>query len=151
MKPLLHCLSRLVGRTWGSFGKCGSSAMGFAPNRSLLRTCFGVSRKPWGVDSIGVWSVIKPANLNYPDNVVAGFLNDCFFKWFLPQRGVLSIADSSPCSIAPEERYVLFPNSYGQHIFTTLSPFGFRRKWKAKPYSTWLERDTLQIHRRYNQ
>ena len=48
MKPLLHCLSRLVGRSFSSFGKCGSSAMGFAPNRCLLRTCFGL-RYGWGL------------------------------------------------------------------------------------------------------
>ena len=55
-----------------------------------------VSGKTWGVDSIGVRSVIKPANLNYPDNVVAGFANDCFFKLILPQRGVMLIADPKP-------------------------------------------------------
>lgn len=40
----------------------------------------GISEKTWGLDTIVVSSVIKPANLNYPDNVMAVFANDCFFK-----------------------------------------------------------------------
>ena len=106
----------------------------FSIVRLSLYWLFCFSGKTLWVDSVCVWSWIQLNNLKFPEKLVSGFANDHCYKWFLPQRGNMSIeltnhtifgSSGVRCFISQFKWPTPIPNSI---------PIWFFRSWKPMVY-----------------